>query len=306
MARIVVTIRPSSTTGKSGLTRYIAESKRNPEKEGLRPDEPRPLFSAHHDNLTYTEADQFLQLATDTEAQTEDLIHLCISPEPGVYEEIGDTREERYDAFMQILRDTGQVIEKEVGFVEVFWISGIHLNTDIPHAHLAISRHGCDRASGRYKCLDHLPRTLLSHNVKDDHGEKQFFPGKIADAVSEGIEQRRQLIRERHDKSFSQSQELDRSPNLPAVNIEVQPDPTTGPVTSEAHQSTQPIDPERNQVHTSPSVNEPSERQPKSEPSFQRVEDIKNPPLVSESLWRDRRRRERLSARIVATRHSRC
>ena len=78
MARIVVAVRPSSTTGKSGLTRYIAESKRNPEKEGLRPDEPRPLFSAHHDNLTYTEANQFLQLATDTEAQTEDLIHLCI------------------------------------------------------------------------------------------------------------------------------------------------------------------------------------------------------------------------------------
>src|ERR1043165_6016509 len=214
MARIIVAVRPSSTSGKSGLTRYIAESKRNPEKEGLRPDEPRPLFSAHHDNLTYTEANQFLQLATDTELQTEDLIHLCISPEPGVYEEIGDTRQERYDAFMEILRDTGQVIEKEVGFVEVFWISGIHLNTDIPHAHLAISRHGCDRISQRYKCLDHLPRTLLSHNVKDEHGEKQFFPGKIADAVSEGIEQRRHLIRERHDKSLSHSREPDSSQKI--------------------------------------------------------------------------------------------
>ncbi|HJP90897.1 MAG TPA: hypothetical protein VJ875_03015 [Pyrinomonadaceae bacterium] len=289
MARIVVAIRPSSTNGKSSLTRYIAESKRNPEKEGLRPDEPRPLFSAHHDNLTYTEADQFLQLATDTEAQTEDLIHLCISPEPGLYEEIGDTREERYDAFMQILRDTGQVIEKEVGFVEVFWISGIHLNTDIPHAHLAISRHGCDRISQRHKYLDHLPRTLLPKNVKDDNGQKQFVPGKIADAVSEGIEQRRQLIRERNDKSLSQSQELDRSKKPPAVNIEVQLDPTTSLVTSEAHQSTQPIDAQRNQVHTNPWANEPSETHLKSEPSFQRVEDIKNPPPhASKTLWRDR------------------
>ncbi|MCA1576394.1 MAG: hypothetical protein LC794_03400 [Acidobacteria bacterium] len=288
MARIVVSIRPSSTTGKSGLTRYIAESKRNPEKEGLKPDEPRPLFSAHHDNLTYTEANEFLQLATDTEAQTEDLIHLVISPEPGVYEEIGETREERYDSFMEILREAGQVIEKEVGFVEVFWISGIHLNTDIPHAHLAISRHGCDRISQRYKYLDHLPRTLLPHNIKDDHGEKQFVPGKIADAVSEGIEQRRQLIRERNAKSLSQSHDLDSAQKLPAVNIEVQLDPTTSLVTSQPHQSTQPIEPERNQGHTSASANEPSETQLKSELSFQQVEDIKTPPHISQTLWRDR------------------
>src|SRR5215218_8125885 len=84
MARIVVSIRPSSTTGKSGLTRYIAESKRNPEKEGLGPDEPRPLFSATENNLTYIEANQYLQLATDTELQTDDLIHMVISPEQAV------------------------------------------------------------------------------------------------------------------------------------------------------------------------------------------------------------------------------
>ena len=107
--------------------------------------------------------------------------------------------------------------------------------------------------------------------------------------MSEGIEQRRQLIRERHDQSLSQSQELNRSQKLPAVNIEVHLDPTTSLVTSEAHQSTQPIDAERNQVHTSPSANEPSETHLKSEPSFQRVEDIKKtPPHVSKTLWRDR------------------
>jgi hypothetical protein len=292
MARIVVSIRPSSTTGKSGLTRYIAESKRNPEKEGLKPDEPRPLFSAHHDNLTYTEANQFLQLATDTETQTEDLIHLVVSPEPGVYEEIGETREERYDAFMEIVRDAGQVIEKEVGFVEVFWISGIHLNTDIPHAHLAISRHGCDRISERYKYLDHLPRTLLPHNVKDENGEKQFVPGKIADTMSEGIERQRQLIRERKEKSLShgvaESHSPDSSHNPPRVNIEVQLDPNAIHVTSQPHESTQPIEAGRTQEHTSPSANEPSHTQLKSEPFFQRSDDVEQSPHVSKTLWRDR------------------
>src|SRR5690349_6810484 len=124
MARIVVSIRPSSTTGKSGLTRYIAESKRNPEKEGLEPDEPRPLFSATHDNLTYIEANQFLQLATDTELQTDDLIHMLISPEQGVYEGLGENGEEKYAAFREIIRKACKVIEKKLDVVELYWIAG--------------------------------------------------------------------------------------------------------------------------------------------------------------------------------------
>jgi hypothetical protein len=35
MGNVVVTIKPTSATGAAGVTRYIAESKRNPEKEGL-------------------------------------------------------------------------------------------------------------------------------------------------------------------------------------------------------------------------------------------------------------------------------
>src|SRR5690242_21502457 len=45
-------------------------------------------------------------------------------------------------AFKEIILDAVKVIEKEVNFVELYWIAGIHLNTDIPHAHLAICRDG--------------------------------------------------------------------------------------------------------------------------------------------------------------------
>lgn len=288
MARIVVSIRPSSTTGKSGLTRYIAESKRNPEKEGLGPDEPRPLFSATHDNLTYIEANQFLQLATDTELQTDDLIHMVISPEQGVYEEIGEAREERYDAFREIIREACKVIEKKVDFVELYWIAGIHLNTDVPHAHIAICRHGCDRISERHKYIDHVPRTLLPHNITDDHDEKQFNPGTIAETVSQGIERRRELVRQRSDKPLSQvvveSHGYDRSDNASRVHIEVRPDPNISQVKTEPHESNRSHETDRDHGHATTSLPDPAVTQPKSKPSLE----AEKPSRASTTLWRDR------------------
>src|SRR6266536_6228333 len=98
MGNVVVAIKPSSASGASGVTRYIAESKRNPEKEGLADKEPRPLFSETQDGLTFVEANQILQIPTDTQAQSEDLTHVVISLEKEDFEKLGDTREERVEA----------------------------------------------------------------------------------------------------------------------------------------------------------------------------------------------------------------
>src|SRR5215216_1417467 len=286
MARIVVSIRPSSTTGRSGLTRYIAESKRNPEKEGLGPDEPRPLFSATEDNLTYIEANQFLQLASDTELQTDDLIHMFISPEQGVYEELGETREERYVAFREIVREACKVIEKKVDVVELYWIAGIHLNTDVPHVHIAICRHGCDRISERHKYIEHLPRTLLAHNIPDDHVEKQFVPGSIAESVSDGIERRRDFVRQRSDHAVThfvvESHAHNRSDNAPQINIKVRHDSNISEVKTEPYDSRRSD--ETDHGHTTTSLNEPTRTQPKPKRS---LEPEKSSP-ASPTLWRDR------------------
>jgi|GEM_PF-1701715 len=268
MLKVVVTIKPSSATGASGLTRYIAESKRNPEKEGLGENEPRPLFSATEDKLTYLEANRILQIPTDTHAQKEDLIHMAISPEKGNYEGLGETREERYDAFMEIIREAGKVIEKEVNFVEVFWISGIHLNTDIPHAHLAICRDGLNSLTKRRGRINHLPRTLLPHHQKNDSGQKEFVPGKIAETVSRGIERQQELVRQKkesrertdsrtdgptheqttrqvqppddHDRQLTINQDTSRASNQELTQnvtnpdrISAQPDPTEPRITVE-------------------------------------------------------------------------
>jgi len=185
MGNVVVAIKSSGSSGASGVTRYIAESKRNPEKEGLDDKEPRPLYSEIEDRLTYVEANQLLQQPTDTHAQREDLIHIVISPEKGQFEELGDTREERVEAFKEIIREAAEEIENEVNFVDLKWVAGIHLNTDLPHAHLAISREGWDRATEQRSRINHVPRTLLPHNEKDAQREKVFVRGKIAETVIE-------------------------------------------------------------------------------------------------------------------------
>jgi len=203
MGNVVVSIKPTSATGAAGVTRYIAESKRNPEKEGLGANEPRSLFSYSEDKLTYHEANRILQIPTDTQAQKEDVIHMVISPEKGQYEDLGETREERYDAFKEIIREAAREIEKEVNFVELYWIAGIHLNTDIPHAHLAICRDGLNSLTRRRGRIDHVPRTLLQHREKAESGEKELLQGKIADAVSSGIERQRELVAQRVQKPAS-------------------------------------------------------------------------------------------------------
>lgn len=209
MGKVIVAIKPVSTSGgASGVTRYIAESKRNPEKEGLAEKEPRPLFSATEDCLTYLEANEILAQPTGALAEKEDVIHIVISPEKGQFEQLGETLQERREAFKEIIREAAQEIEKEVEFVELSWIAGIHLNTEIPHAHLALSRDGWDRSTERAKHIEHLPRTLLPHNIRDEDNQKIFVPGKIAQAVSDAIEKQRKLVLQKTiEKEFMPTQE---------------------------------------------------------------------------------------------------
>jgi hypothetical protein len=96
------------------------------------------------------------------------------------------------------------VIEKEVNFVELYWVAGIHLNTDIPHAHLAICRDGLNSLTKRRGRINHVPRALLPHHQKSDSGEKEFLSGKIAAAVSTGMERQRQLVALRVQQMASQ------------------------------------------------------------------------------------------------------
>jgi hypothetical protein len=228
MGNVIVAIKPASTSGgASGVTRYIAESKRNAEKEGLAEKEPRPLFSTTEDRLNYLEANEILAAPTGALAEKEDVIHIVISPEKGQFEQLGETLEERLEAFREVVREAAAEIENEVEFVELHWIAGIHLNTEIPHAHLAISRDGWDRPTERAKHIEHLPRTLLPHNVQNEEKEKTFIPGKIAQAISDGIEKQRQLVLQKSiEKELAPKEEiLTQTPDHEAPDHENIPQP---------------------------------------------------------------------------------
>ena len=212
MGNVVVAIKPSSSGGASGVTRYIAESKRNPEQEGLQDKEPRPLFSANEDKLTYLEANELLAQTSGSLAEKEDLVHIVISLEKEDFEQLGETREEQTEAFKEIIREAAEEIENEVNFVELHWVAGTHLNTEHPHAHIAIGREGWDRTTEKGKRIEHLPRTLLPHNTKDEQGEKTFVPGKIAQTVSDGIEKQRELLRARNPERYSKEQNKNLAP----------------------------------------------------------------------------------------------
>ena len=67
--------------------------------------------------------------------EKEDVIHFVISPEKGQFDQLGETLKERLKAFKEVIREAAQETPKEAS-----WIAGIHLNTEIPHAHLAIGR----------------------------------------------------------------------------------------------------------------------------------------------------------------------
>ena len=244
MGRTIVAIKPSSSsTGASSVTRYIAESKRDPEKEHLKEKEPRPLFSAEKDGLSFQQADEILAQGKGWLPEKEDVIHLVISLEPESFEQLGDTHEERIQAFKDIIRDAASEIEKEVEVYELRFVAAIHLNTDNPHVHLAISRQGIDRSTHEPKHIDHLPRTLLPHNEKTPEGGKEFKEGLIAESVNRGIDLTREALRQRgveiHPEDSQSRTRSEQQPEIAERNLTAisEPDHTIETTASDIERS---------------------------------------------------------------------
>ncbi len=237
MPKVIVAIKPSSSTGANGLTRYMAESKRDPQKEYLREGEARPLFSRELDGLTYQQADELLAQGEGWYPESEELIQLVLSLEPEDYDEMGANPNERRDAFRELVRDASEVIEKEIGVDDLRWAGVVHLNEDNPHAHMAISRYGIDRETMEIVHIDHLPRTLLPHNEKGDAGEKISQPGLIAETVGKGLDitiarnheqqQEKQTEPARQVSPDRSLTEETAAPSTPTIDVAADTQPTT-------------------------------------------------------------------------------
>ena len=220
--RVVVSVKSSKGgSGLSGAARYIAESKRDEQREGK---DARPLFNGKENDLTYRAANQFVSPDKDG-PEKRDIIHLVVSLEKEDYERLGATEEERFEGFRLVTRATMREVENTLQVEKLHWFAGIHRNTDNPHVHVAIGRDAVSRENSRVIRIEHLPRVLLPHNERTTEGENRFVPGTMAeklvaemDAVQLRVQEKLKE-QERGEKSKAQEeQKKEKTPERAAEN----------------------------------------------------------------------------------------
>jgi hypothetical protein len=192
--RVFVAVQPTPRSGASSLSRYIAQSKVDRDREQVDEKGSRPLFSEREDDLTYSEADRILN-PTSGELEKEDVIHVVISPERGSFERAGETDEERKKTFREAIRDAVHKMARELKVRALNWIGGLHGNTRTPHGHLAVSRWAIDEKTGKLVYIKHLPESLLPRNREGQDGTKRFSTGKIAEVFARALNLRRKPVR---------------------------------------------------------------------------------------------------------------
>src|SRR5215210_5392095 len=208
--RAVVSVKGSKGgSGLSGVARYIAESKRDEQREGK---DSRPLFNGKENDLTYRAANRLVSPDKDG-PEKRDIIHLVVSLEKEDYERLGATEEERLEGFRLVTRETMKEVENTLKIEKLHWFAGIHRNTDNPHVHVAIGRDAVSRENSRVIRIEHLPRVLLPHNERTAEGEKQFVPGTMAEKFVAEMDAVQLRVQEKVE-----DQEKEKTPEKSAEN----------------------------------------------------------------------------------------
>ena len=190
--RVIISVKSrGGSSGASCVTRYISERDRDPEREGK---EPRKLFSDREDEMTYRLADRVL--SGSGMPDKEDVLHLAVSFQPGDYERLGETDEERKKELREIAREAMREIARDLQAEALSWVAGIHLNTPHPHLHLVLNKEYQNSETGKTERLSSLPRKLLPHREKGGDGQEQVVPGPLVNRFEEALARRIERIRE--------------------------------------------------------------------------------------------------------------
>ncbi len=217
---MIISIKSSASGGSSrGLVHYLAHSKLMREKEGS---ERREFFNEDENDLDVSAANRHLS-QDNSKAKPEELLHIVIAPSKEEMESVGDDLESKKTALRSLVREIVARLEKEVKARNLRWIAVAHLNTDNPHAHLAIQKQFVNE-EGKTETL-RINRQMLHYNERSANGEKKLHKGALILAAENKIEEiagERQKTRE-NEKSFepkkaaakSQS-EIENSKQLPA------------------------------------------------------------------------------------------
>lgn len=190
--RVVVTVKPTpGGGGASQATRYIAYRERDEEREGK---DPRPLFSAKEDALSFWKAERVL---TEGRAPTKDeLIHIAVSFREEDFSDLGHDETTRQDALKEVSREAVSQIADELRADNLRWVAGIHRNTDHPHIHLLIHRTYLDRETGRETRLARIPEEMLARRVNDETGANKIIPGNFSLAFETALDRAQERARE--------------------------------------------------------------------------------------------------------------
>ncbi len=107
-SNVVVTVKsPQKATGDSYVTRYIAESNLDHNREG---EEPRLLFTEEKDHLGWVEANELLSLGGKPPAKC-DIIHLVVLFTMEDYLSLAPSEEDRLKAVRSTTRTVMQTVQ---------------------------------------------------------------------------------------------------------------------------------------------------------------------------------------------------
>jgi hypothetical protein len=189
--RVVTAVKPMGGKGASRATRYIAESKLDPEREGRQ----RPLFTDRDDSLTYTKANRSLTGGQGAPLKM-DLIHFSTCFREEDFEKLGANDEERKERLREAAREAISDIKADLGVSEWRWVAGIHLNTDHPHIHTLIHKKVTDHKTQHLRRLGNLPKRMLPHSRRGPDGEIVRSLGMMGERFIAALERAQERARE--------------------------------------------------------------------------------------------------------------
>lgn len=152
---------------------YIAKGKLS-ENEG----KVRELFSSSDSGLNRSKANKFL--SGNDRLEEGFLRELIFSPERKVFLGLGKNSDKRKVAMQEIMREGLDNLWKELGYSNVRYIGGIHLNTNNPHTHIIYMKDAIDTETGEKIFMPAIPRSWFWRKDGENSKLASFFEEAVA------------------------------------------------------------------------------------------------------------------------------
>jgi|SRR5581483_11836476 len=200
--RVIVSVKPTPEGhSASQAVRYVALRDRDEEREGK---EPRRLFSARADDLSFWKAERVL--TTERTPEKDEVLHVAISFRAEDFRSLGPDETSRLQSLRGVTREAVSALAEELHADHLRWVAGIHRNTDHPHLHLLFHRTYSDRGGGGERRLSRLPEATLARRLSDENGIGKTVPGSFGLAFEGALDrtqERMQKTKEENDRKMA-------------------------------------------------------------------------------------------------------